>query len=111
MATQAAPANFAPFNGNAHADMSQVPMNVQASYLPSESAVAASTGTKKPARKNPTAAEKRCSMVQSVILNQDPFGLNRCECLLSMSNKDIAEHTAYVDFWIRRGKNFSLKSR
>lgn len=104
-------ANFPPLsNTQPTFDMSKVPISVQSGFVPQQSMIAAPPQPKKTS-KNPSAAEKRCDLVQSVMLNQDPFGLKKCECLINMSKSDIQAHRDYVLYWIQRGYNFSLKAR
>lgn len=104
-------ANFPPLSGGQPSiDMSKVPVSIQAGYLNQNGSQPKAAAAPKAPKKNATAQQKRCDLIQAVMLNQDPFGLKRAECLLTMSPGDIQAYDQHVRFWIQRGQNFSLKA-
>lgn len=98
--------------GKSPMNLNKVPIEAQ---MPSFNAapVAAQPAPvqKKAARKNPSAAERRCDAMQKIVLNQDTFGLVRLECLINLSGPDVAKYSEYVQYHLQRGHNFSLKAQ
>lgn len=104
-------ANFPVFTqGGSTFQPSQAPVAMQAAALSNVSVFNPPAPPAKKKTKNVSVAEKRCDMVQKVVLNQDRFGLTKAECFLTMSQGDIQKYSAYVQYWIQRGRNFSVKA-